>query len=407
MKTLFIECAMGAAGDMLTAALLQLVPDQEEMIRKMNGIGLEGVHMHAHPCEKCGIQGLHVEVHVHGQVEDEHMHDHHDHDHEHHAHHEHSHEHSHHHVHHTLSDVHRIIYRLNVSDQVKENAIEIYRLIAQAEAKAHNMPITNVHFHEVGTMDAIADVVNVCMLIEEIAPEQILCSPICTGSGTVKCAHGILPVPAPATAYLLEGIPNYAGVFHTELCTPTGAAILKWFASSFCERPVMKTKKIGYGMGTKDFEQANCVRIFLGTTEEDRDDIYELQCNLDDMSGEELGFAMERLLEEGARDVFFIPVTMKKSRPGVLLSVICDSTKKEKLVDVIMKNTTTLGIREYHCARYVLTRDIQKEETEFGIIRKKRASGYGIIKEKYEYEDLAQFAKEKGISLFELKKRLK
>ncbi len=417
MKTLYIECEMGAAGDMLTAALLDLVTDKEEMIEKMNSIGLDGVHMHVHEVQRCGISGLHVDVHIHGEIEGEHMHEHHhehghhDHSHEHthdetHAHtHEHGHEH--HHEHHTLSDVHRIIYKLNVSENVKEHATAIYKLIAQAEAKAHNMPITNIHFHEVGTMDAIADIVNVCMLIEAIAPDRIVCSPVCTGSGTVKCAHGILPVPAPATAYLLEEIPSYAGNIRTELCTPTGAAILKHYVSEFGSRPVMKTKKTGYGMGTKEFEQANCVRVFLGEEEGSCDEIYELCCNIDDMTGEELGFAMNCLFDAGARDVFMTPLTMKKSRPGVLLSVICDRTKKEEMVRMIMKHTTTLGIREYRCSRYVMKREVEEEETVVGVITRKRASGYGTIKEKYEYEDLAKFAKEKGISLFELKKRLK
>lgn len=406
MKTLYIECEMGAAGDMLTAALLDLVTDKEEMIEKMNSIGLDGIHMHVHEVQRCGISGLHVDVHIHGEIEGEHMHEHHhehghhDHSHEHiqdetHAHtHEHGHEH--HHEHHTLSDVHRIIYKLNVSENVKAHATAIYKLIAQAEAKAHNMPITNIHFHEVGTMDAIADIVNVCMLIEAIAPDRIVCSPVCTGSGTVKCAHGILPVPAPATAYLLEEIPSYAGNIRTELCTPTGAAILKHYVSEFGSRPVMKTKKTGYGMGTKEFEQANCVRVFLGEEEGSCDEIYELCCNIDDMTGEELGFAMNCLFDAGARDVFMTPLTMKKSRPGVLLSVICDRIKKEEMVRMIMKHTTTLGIREYRCSRYVMKREVEEEETVVGVITRKRASGYGTIKEKYEYEDLAKLAKEKG-----------
>ena len=401
MKTLFIECGMGAAGDMLTAALFDLVEEKETMLARMNAIGLEGVHVHIHPVQQCGIQGLHAQVHVHGLEEGEHEHAH-DHDHPHAGH---GHEHA--HSHHTLSDVHRIIHKLNVSETVKENAVAVYRLIAQAEAKAHDMPITNIHFHEVGTLDAIADIVYVCMLLEHLAFDQIVCSPVCTGSGTVRCAHGILPVPAPATAYLLEGIPAYAGTIQTELCTPTGAALLKHFVDRFCEMPVLRTRKIGYGMGTKTFERANCLRVFWAEDEEASDEVYELRCNIDDMSGEELGFAMDRLFESGARDVFLIPLTMKKSRPGVLLSVICATAEKEAMVRAIFRHTTTLGIRESRCSRYVLKRHIEQEETRFGTIRKKGASGYGILKEKYEYEDLAKFAKEMGISLFEVKKRLK
>lgn len=394
MKTLYIECKMGAAGDMLTSALFDLIDDKPRMLKKMNAIGLEGVHTHIEPSESCGIHGYHTSVHIHGHVEgDEHVHAHH----------------HHHHDHHSLADIQHIIEHLQVSDQVKIDAFAIYTLIAQAESHVHECPIDHIHFHEVGTLDAIADVVHVCLLMEAIAPDQVIISPICTGSGTVRCAHGILPVPAPATAYLLKGMPMYEGKIETELCTPTGAALLKYFATDFGQMPIMDVSKIGYGMGTKQFDQVNCVRIFLGQ-EEHKDEsasIVELACNIDDMSGEELGYAMDRLLEKGARDVFFTPIQMKKSRPGILLSVLCDYDSKETMIKELFKQTSTIGIREKQYERHILKREIHLEETPLGKIHKKRAEGFGSVKEKWEYEDLVQLANTLSLSLDELKKKLK
>lgn len=399
MKTLYIECKMGAAGDMLTSALFDLIEDKPAMLQTMNAIGLEGVHTHIDPTDSCGIRGYHTSVHIHGKREEEHP-----------AHHDHSHEDLHsHHSHHSLHDIQHIIEHLNVSDQVKIDAFAIYTFIAQAESYVHDRPMDNIHFHEVGTLDAIADVINVCLLMEAIAPDQVIVSPICTGSGTVRCAHGILPVPAPATAYLLKEIPIYEGNIETELCTPTGAAILKYFATSFGSMPIMNVSKIGYGMGTKRFDQANCVRIFLGQEIQEKasSSIVELTCNIDDMSGEELGYAMDRLLEKGARDVFFTPIQMKKSRPGILLSVLCDQASRDTMIKELFKQTSTIGLREKEYERHILKREILVEETPFGKIHKKRAEGFGAIKEKWEYEDLIQLTKALSISLDELKKKLK
>ena len=193
---------------------------------------------------------------------------------------------------------------------MKKDVLAVYGLIAEAESKAHGMPITDIHFHEVGTMDAVADVTAVCMLMEELHPEQVIVSPIHVGSGQVRCAHGILPVPAPATAHILQGCPTYGGQIRGELCTPTGAALLKYFATSFGSMPVMRTERIGYGMGKKDFEMANCVRVMLGESEEQTSDAFELECNVDDMTPEEIGFAMERLYEAGAAEVYTVAVGM-------------------------------------------------------------------------------------------------
>ncbi|NMA93165.1 MAG: LarC family nickel insertion protein, partial [Clostridiales bacterium] len=254
----------------------------------------------------------------------------------------------------------------------------------------------------------IADITSVCLLMKKLAPSKVVASPVHTGYGKVHCAHGILPVPAPATATILKGIPSLAGNIEGELCTPTGAALLKHFVNEFAQMPAMRTEAIGYGMGTKDFAAANCLRAFLGKAEvgiddDYKDEIYELSCNIDDMSGEEIAFAAERLFETGALDVFTAPINMKKGRPGMLISILCREENKSTLVEAIFKYTTTLGIREAHCTRYILKREIEETETLAGVFRAKHSEGYGIRRSKLEYEDLARLAGEKNINLREAK----
>ena len=413
MKTLYLECSMGAAGDMLSAALYELLDDKEAFINKINNSGIPKVTVNAEPMTKCGILGTHMNVLVDGVSEGEeqdHYHDHehhHDHDHENHHEHDHDHHHDHEHHHSNLKDIEGIIDALNLPENVKKDAKNVYAMIAEAESSAHGKPVSEIHFHEVGTMDAIADITMVCMLMNEIKADKIIASEIHVGSGHVHCAHGILPVPAPATAYILRGVPFSAGHFKGELCTPTGAALIKYFSSSFGEMPVMTVDKIGYGMGKKDFEQANCVRAFLGSTNEKTSEITELSCNIDDMTGEKIAFAMEKLFEAGALEVYTIPVGMKKSRPGILLCVMCSEDKKDEMVSLIFKHTTTLGIRENVSKRYTLKREIIKEETPFGEIRIKRSEGFGVVREKYEHEDLARIADEKNVSIDDILKKLK
>ena len=394
MKTLYIECKMGAAGDMLTAALLELVDDKNEALKELNKIGIPGVAYTASSAEKCDITGTHVTLTING-VEEEIEHSHHDGDHEHH-----------HHSHNSLADISHIIEHLAVNDSVKSHAIAIYTSIAEAESAVHGEPVSEIHFHEVGTMDAIADVIAVCYLIEKLQVENIIVSPINVGSGTVKCAHGILPVPAPATAILLRGLPTYSGTVESELCTPTGAAILAHFGSEFKSMPTMVTEKIGYGMGKKDFPVANCVRIFLGETIGSTDEIIELNCNIDDMTGEDLGYALDAIYEAGAREAFFTPVQMKKNRPGILITVITASSEKDAVVRAIFANTTTIGIREKNCGRFILDRKIETIETPLGPVRVKKSSGYGVEKCKIEFDDLSKIAKEKGLSLTEVRKAI-
>jgi len=278
MKTLYIECAMGAAGDMLAAALLELLPDRAAFLEKMNGLGIPGVTVSGEKGVKCGVSGTHFSVRVAGVEEDENLHSHH-----------------HDHVHGSMEGIEEIVNRLPIPSMVKLDVLAVYNLIAEAESRVHGVSVQQIHFHEVGTMDAVADITAVCLLMREIRPDQVIVSPVSVGSGTVRCAHGILPVPAPATALLLEGMPIQAGNVQGELCTPTGAALLKYFADDFGSLPVMRVQKTGYGMGKKDFPQANCLRVMLGETSDQTDAIAELKCNIDDMTGEEIGFAMEQL----------------------------------------------------------------------------------------------------------------
>ncbi|NCC07728.1 MAG: nickel pincer cofactor biosynthesis protein LarC [Clostridia bacterium] len=391
MKTLYFECNMGAAGDMLTAALLELLPNKDEFVEKLNALGIHGIKYEAVKTEKCGITGTHMNVTYNGEAEHEHHHEH-EHDHHHHS---------------GMHEIEHIVSHLNVSKKVRTDILAVYDLIAQAESTVHGRPVTEIHFHEVGTMDAIADVTAVCMLIEAIAPDKIEASPIHVGSGSVKCAHGILPVPAPATERLLRGIPIYGGAVKGELCTPTGAAILRHFVTHFGDMPVMSVEKTGCGMGQKDFEAANCVRAMLGEQQGSRDSIVELCCNLDDMTPEALGFAQERIFEAGAADVFTAPIYMKKSRPAVLLTCLCAQEKKDSVVSAIFKYTTTIGIRETLCERYVLDRKEQTVATKYGDIRVKYSSGHGVNRAKPEYDDVAAAAKAAGVSIGEIVKEIK
>lgn len=328
----------------------------------------------------------------------------HDHDHGH----EHPHDEEHHHHHHSgMQDIEHIIEELPVSGKVKADILAVYSLIADAESPAHGVPVTEIHFHEVGTMDAVADVTAVCMLMERLSPETVVVSPVHVGSGHVQCAHGILPVPAPATAYILRDVPIYGGGIKSELCTPTGAALLKHFATKFGDMPVMRTTAIGYGMGKKDFTAANCVRALVGETEDTGDMVTELCCNLDDMTAEAIGFAEEQLFAADALEVYTVPAQMKKSRPGVLLHVLCHDKDRDKIVRLIFKHTTTLGIRENLSRRYTLSRTVETVQTDLGEVRIKTSSGYGVTRGKYEYEDVARIAREQEMSFADVIARIR
>lgn len=390
MKIIYLDCSMGASGDMLASALLELLPSPEAFLQGINGLGIDGVKIEAQKDEKCGIKGTHIDVSFYGCVEgsdnNEHC------------------GHGHHHM--SIAEIFDILEVLELSEKVKNDVKSVFSILAQAESSVHNTSVDNIHFHELGTMDAVADIVCVCMLMEKLSPDAVYASPVNVGGGYVKCAHGLLPVPAPAAAEILKGIPIYSGEIKSELCTPTGAALLKYFVSKFETMPEIMTERIGYGMGTKDFSIPNCLRAFYGGTLEKSEDVYILSCNIDDMTGEELGFACKRLFDAGALDVYTVPVYMKKSRPGVMLQCICSSELKEKIVGAMFKYTTTLGIRAEGCGRYTLNRKIISRETRFGRIRIKHAEGWGVSREKPEYDDVSNAAAVHGVTIEEIKKSL-
>jgi len=393
MKTLYIDCSMGAAGDMISAALLELTPDPDAAIEKLNALGIPHVVYVRERTARCGIAATRLVVKVDGEEERTHPH-HHEADH-----------HAHHH-HHSLDDVLQLVDSLALPEKAKGDARQVYALLAEAESRAHGRPVGEVHFHEVGALDAVADIAAACWLLGEIAPDGIVASPINFGGGTVHCAHGALPVPAPATAFLLEGIPAHGdGEVPCELCTPTGAALLKHFANRFGPMPAIKSEKTGFGAGTRDFEgRANLLRATIGESaaSDGNDSVCELKCNIDDMTGEAIAFACERIFDAGALDVLTVPATMKKGRPGVVLLALCAPGRKDAVTAAIFRHTSTLGVRETICRRSVLSRS---EETvalpDGSTLRRKVSEGFGVKREKVEYDDLAAYALSHGLSLSE------
>lgn len=375
---LYFECQTGASGDMLCAALLDLFEEKESVLRELNALALPRTAITYESVKTGAIKALHMCVAVDGEQEEPQ-----------------NTSHSHHHSHRTLQDIDVLIDALHAPDTVKQASKDIYRLIAGAESAVHGEDVAEVHFHELGMLDAVADIVICAYLIEKLKPQKIITSPINVGNGTVRCAHGTLPVPAPATAELLKGIPFYKSDIQTELCTPTGAAILRYYTDTFCAAPVLEnTFKIGIGAGTKQLPSPNILRAFW---EEESENIIELSCNVDDMTGEDIGFAVEQLLANGAADCFVTPVFMKKNRPAYLLTVLCPAHKEETFVKLIFRHTSTIGMRKYSPARYTLSREwIQNAGVSI-----KRSQGYGTVKEKAEFEDVKQYALEHNISIFE------
>ena len=350
--------------------------------------------------------------------------------HEHEHHHEHEQEHGHHHEHgdgHNDNDNHghhhhgtgpfpeeleAVTEKFNniLADDVaivgQSDIKGVYELLAEAEAKVHGKDVSEIHFHEVGMKDALIDIASVVYLMNKLKVDKVVVSPVNVGFGKVKCAHGILPVPAPATAELVKGIPTYAGRFEGELLTPTGAALLKYYADEFSYQPLMNVIKCGYGTGNKNFESANVVKAVLGevTDELISENIIELNCNVDDMSAEDMAYATKALIENGAKDAFVTPVIMKKGRSGMLLTVLCSAIDKERFVSLIFKHTSTIGIRVKETERIILNRHEETVHTKLGDVRVKYSEGYGVKREKPEFEDLRKLAEENNISVAEARK---
>ncbi len=382
MRTLYLELNMGAAGDMLAAALAALLDDPEGFVKELCDMNIPGAEIALKDKKSFGIRGKAFSVKINGHCEED----------------------GHHHGH-SMHDIAHIAEKINTTDDIKRDILAVYNIIAEAESKVHGVDVHEVHFHEVGMLDAVADIAAVCLAMKKLTPERVFATPVHVGSGMVKCAHGTLPVPAPATAEILRGIPVYGGEIRGELCTPTGAALLKYFVSSFGEMPVITAEKIGYGMGKREFETVNCVRAILGTENAD-DEVSELSANIDDMTGEDIAYAAETLLTCGALDVWTESIGMKKARPGTKLCVLCRKAHAEEFAKLLLMHTTTLGVRENTCRRYVLSRRNVTEETPLGTVRRKVSEGYGVKREKYEHEDLARIARETRKSLSEIKEIL-
>lgn len=383
MKELFIDASRGLAGDMLCAALLELFDDPAAMVERLNAIGIPGIRYRLEKTKSYAIAGSHLRVEYDGLEEDEAPH--------------------HNHHHRGLEDICSIIDGLNLSNELKEQVRNVYRLIAEAEAAVHGSDVQLVHFHELGAMDAVADISAACYLVDALGVSHVTVSPVCTGYGSVRAAHGVMPVPAPATARLLHGLPSYAGEIAGELCTPTGAALIRHFADSFGQMPSMTVLAEGYGLGKKDFGQLSCVRVMLGKAEEE---MVELCCNVDDMSPEAIGFAIDELLRRGAPDAWYEPIGMKKNRPGLLLCCLCRPAQRDEMLRLIFRHTSTIGIRETICRRYVLKRREEISATPYGPVRCKISEGYGVERRKAEFDDLARIAREESMSLKEAEELL-
>ena len=385
MKTIYLDCNMGAAGDMLLAALFELLPDKASFLAQMTGAGIPGLALEPERTTSHGVAGTHMSVRFDGAEEDE----------------------PHHHHHHhgmTPEEIAEILSGLRLPETVRARAKRVYDRIAAAEAKVHGVaPGGHIHFHELGSLDAVADVAGVCLAAELLGAERIVASPIRLGRGQVRCAHGLLPVPAPATAELLLGLPCYGGEIEGELCTPTGAALLAELAESFGPQPDMTPERIGCGVGKKDFGTPNVLRATLGESGAgQRGEITELRCNIDDMTPEMLAGAQQALLDCGALDVYVLPGVMKKGRPGYELTVLCDPADEEKLARAVFAHTSTIGLRARRCGKYFLSPGSGEAETAYGRLRTKRAEGWGVFREKPEYEDAARLAKESGVPLREI-----
>jgi len=409
MRIAYLDCFSGISGDMFLGALIDagVSPDLLEDSVKALDIG---ARLEISKVVRAGISATKVDVYANGEKDlprevfwEQHGHDH---PHEHSHGHGHSHEHRHDHGR-TLTDIHKIIEKAAISSTAKATAIEIFEALGRAEAEIHNTSIAQVHFHEVGAVDAMVDIVCAAVGAESLSVDEWVCSPLNVGGGTVKCAHGTLPVPAPATLKLLQDAPVYSSGPQVELVTPTGAAIVKTLSTRFAPFPAMKIDKSGYGAGTRDFpEHPNLLRITIGEAEPtDRantsnESITVLEANLDDLSPQVLAYAMERLLAEGALDVFSVPVQMKKSRPGALLTVLAKMEDANRLTKTIFAETTTLGVRRHEEQRQTLSRRWETVDTTWGPVRIKIANMNGSVSNYApEYEDCRTLAEAQHVPL--------
>lgn len=413
-NTLFIECLSGISGDMTIGALLDLGIDKVLFQKKLSKINIDGYSIEISKKQKNGITGTKFDVILEHEHENGHEHCHIDKSSEHHVHGEHHHmdeEHTHthaedechhEHMHRNIEDIYAIIENSELSDNVRVLSKQMFEHVAIAEAKVHGKKIDEVHFHEVGAVDSIVDIIGTAIAIEMLDVDEIICSPIHVGTGFVKCAHGKIPVPAPATLEILKNVPIYSIGIRSELVTPTGAAIVKTLANSFSERPMMEVENIGYGLGTKDLEITNVLRMTLGK-KKSKNEFIIIEANIDDMNPEFFEIAMEQLLSKGALDVYFTSIQMKKNRPGTKLSALCKKEDVELLTDIILKHTSTFGVRTYEVNRTMLDREFVKVDTKYGKITVKTGILNGeVIKIAPEYEECKNLSKVLNINVMEI-----
>ncbi|NLX14803.1 MAG: nickel pincer cofactor biosynthesis protein LarC [Phycisphaerales bacterium] len=382
MRIGYFDCFSGASGDMILAACLDAGLALDTLRADLAGLGLEGYQLEAQKVRKQGFAATRFEVQL-AATEQPHRH---------------------------LKDIRRIIESARLAPEVQERSLAVFTRLAEAEAAVHGTTVEKVHFHEVGAIDAIVDIVGACLALRRMGIDQVFCSPIPTGSGTVQCDHGLMPVPAPATAALLKGIPLAACDETGELTTPTGAAILTTLAAGFGPPPAMSLEKIGVGAGRRDGQRRpNILRLLIGSSAVDaaitdeEDEIIVLESNLDDMTAEVIGYVYDRLFAEGALDVFTSPIYMKKNRPAVQLTVLAPMNLREALETVILSETTTFGVRGYPARRRKLVREFETVQTDFGPIRiKVGRQGGRVVTAAAEFDDCRQAAERTGRPLREL-----
>jgi len=375
MKTLYFDCFAGASGDMILGAMVAAGVEPRVLLGQLSLLNVQGYSIEFQAVDRSGISATYARV----QTPDEHGHRH-------------------------LSHILKIIYDSQLSAGVKDRAAKVFSRLAEAEARVHNEPVERVHFHEVGALDAIIDVVGAAICFDAAGIERFVCSPLHVGSGSVEMDHGRFPVPPPAVAELLKGAPVYSTDVKGELVTPTGAAIIATVCSEYGPLPKMDLQRTGYGAGKREYQKfPNVLRVLIGESEDqaaNEERLWMIETNVDDMSPQIFGHVMERALEMGALDCYFTPIQMKKDRPGVLLSVLCRPGDKESLTEMVFAETTTLGVRSYEVQRRALEREIVRVETEYGPIDVKvaRLNGH-VVNEMPEYEQCRAAAREASVPL--------
>jgi len=407
MKILYYDCFCGISGDMHLGAMVDAGVDGDYLIRELSKIQLDREYrINIKKGMKNGITGTKVDViltHCGNSDNDSHeIHSHHDeHNHHHHIDHDHHDEHNHHH-HRNLKDIEDIINRSTLNDRVKKSSINMFKRIAEAEGRVHGKPAGEVHFHEVGAVDSIVDIVGAAIALDYLNVDRVMASTVQVGGGFVTCAHGVIPVPAPATVEILKGIPVRSGIVPFETTTPTGAAILAENVLEFTDIMDLSIEKIGYGLGNRDLDIPNVLRVYVGEKKdgENSEEQYIIEANIDDMNPEFYSFVEERLFEAGALDVFTTPIIMKKGRPAIKLSILTDKAREHDVLDIMFRETTSIGIRKMKVEKIMLKRDFSTVKTIYGDVKIKNSYYDGeIVKYKAEYEDCKRMARENNVPI--------